>query len=342
MLSIPKHLLPADKKLIVYSKIEDVSTNSLYGTPPNERTLQQKLENGEINIDKPTNPTSHEVAAWVRKILRISKTGHGGTLDPQVTGCLPVATGRGTRAIQVLLPAGKEYVGIGKIHSSASEGEIKKVAEKLTGKIYQMPPVRSNVKRQLRVRSIYYFEIIDVFDRQYLFRVGCQAGTYIRKLCVDVGLMLGSSGHMIELRRSRSGPFFEDTAVKLQDLRDAAYYYFEENNPDFLNKLMYPIESTLGHLPFVVIRDSAIDAICHGASLTAPGIVKVSSDISEGSLVVVKSLKDEAVALSRALKSTNEILHASNGIMANTDRVLMLPGTYPKVWKTHKKKDANS
>ena len=152
--------------------------------------------------------------------------------------------------------------------------------------------------------------------------------------------MIGSSGQMIELRRSRSGPFFEETAVKLQDLRYAAYYYFEEKNQEFLDKIVSPIESALTHLPFVVIRDSAIDAICHGASLTAPGVVIVSSDISEGSLIVVKSLKDEAVALSRATKSTNEILQATNGVMADTDRVLMLPGTYPKAWKTHKKQES--
>ena len=332
-------ILPSDRSLTVHTKVDDVSTNPLYGIPPEKRTVEHNLENGVINIDKPPNPTSHEVAAWVRQILKISKTGHGGTLDPQVTGCLPVATGRGTRAIQVLLPAGKEYVGIGKIHGPSSESELRKAAERFQGKIYQMPPVRSNVKRRLRVRTIYYLEILDFFDRNYLFRVGCQAGTYIRKLCVDIGLALGSNGHMRELRRTRSGPFFESSAISLQTLRDAAYYYFEEGNPALMNQHLHPIEAALVHLPFVKIRDTAIDAICHGASLTAPGIVKVSSDIEPGRLTAIKSLKDEAVALGLATRSTKDIMNDKNGIVIATDTVLMKRGTYPKGWRKHEDKN---
>ncbi|MFW9928242.1 MAG: RNA-guided pseudouridylation complex pseudouridine synthase subunit Cbf5 [Candidatus Thorarchaeota archaeon] len=329
--------LPSDQVYSLFVKNESF-TDPNYGTAPQNRTIGQKLENGVINVDKPPNPSSHEVAAWVRKILRITKTGHGGTLDPQVTGCLPIATGRGTRAIQVLLPAGKEYIGIGKIHGPTTENDVKKALELFQGKIYQIPPVRSNVKRRLRVRNIYYTDFLEYFDRKYLFRVGCQAGTYIRKLCVDVGLVLGSNGHMTELRRTRSGPFHESTAITLNDLRDAAYYYYEEDDPSMLNSMLHPIETALIHLPFIVIRDSAIDAICHGAYLTAPGVLNVSSHIEGGSLVVIKSLKEEAVALGRATKNTKEILEVKSGIVVKTDRVLMKINTYPKKWKSKKVK----
>lgn len=327
--------LPSDKVYQHFDKTE-AYTNPKYGTSPDNRSILQKLNNGVLNIDKPPNPTSHEVAAWVRKILRIKKTGHGGTLDPQVTGCLPVATSRGTRAIQVLLPAGKEYVGIGKVHGPVTKGDVERIAQALQGKLYQMPPVRSNVKRRLRVRNIYYFKILDFFDKQYLFRIGCQAGTYIRKVCVDVGILLGHNGHMKELRRTRSGPFKESSAVTLNDLREAAHFYFEEEDDSYLHKYLQPIENAVSHLPSITVRDSAIDAICHGAFLTAPGVVKLTSGIEKNSLIVVKSLKDEAVALATSTKATNEILEINNGIVARTDRVLLMPGTYPKGWKKRK------
>ncbi|MHA2365790.1 MAG: RNA-guided pseudouridylation complex pseudouridine synthase subunit Cbf5 [Candidatus Hodarchaeales archaeon] len=329
----PQNFLPSDKPYEEYIKREGISTNPEWGTPPEKRSLLDLINSGIINLDKPANPTSHEVAAWVRRILRIDKTGHGGTLDPQVTGCLPIALGRSTKAVQVLLPAGKEYIGIGKLHGDTSEQHVRKVAKEFIGKIYQMPPVRSSVKRRLRVRTIYYLEILEVSERQYLFRVGCQAGTYIRKLCVDIGMALGLGGHMKELRRTRSGPFRETNTVKLHDLVDAAHYYFNEDNPEPLKKFIQPIEVSMTHLPYIKIRDNAVDAICHGASLTAPGIVKFSSRITQGALVVIKSLKDEAIALGRAVIRGSQIEQLSHGIVIKTERVIMEPGTYPPLWK---------
>lgn len=328
--------LPVDRPFTEYTKVEDVRTNPAWGKPPEERTLEERLDNGVINVDKPPNPTSHEVAAWVRKILRIKKTGHGGTLDPQVTGCLPTATGRGTKAVQVLLPAGKEYVGIGALHAPVSEEMVRKVAAEFIGKIYQMPPVRSSVKRRLRVRTIYYLDMLEVRDRHYLFRTGCQAGTYIRKLCYDIGMACGVGGHMRELRRSRSGPFREETAVTLHQIKDAAHYYYEENNPTPLLNIIQPIEATMVHLPYLIIRDNAVDAIAHGASLTAPGVVKVSSRIVPKELVAIKTLKGELVALAEAKVKSKQILQMDHGVVAKPTRVLMRPGTYPSLWNKDK------
>ena len=325
--------LPVDEVFEEYIKVEGVMTNPMYGKDPNQRDIQELIHSGVINLDKPANPTSHEVAAWVRNLLRVSKTGHGGTLDPQVTGCLPITLGKSTKAVQVLLPAGKEYIAIGVLHGDVDPEKLKSVAEQFVGKIYQMPPVRSAVKRKLRTRTIYYIEMLEIFERHYLFRVGCQAGTYIRKLCYDIGMACGVGGHMKELRRTRSGPFNEDTAVTLHDLNDAIHYYYEEKNPDYLRKIIQPIENAMRHIPYLVVRDSAVDAICHGASLTAPGIVKVSSRISNGRLVIIKSLKGEAIALGTALTNTKDILTMSHGIIVKTERVLMETGTYPTSWK---------
>lgn len=325
--------LPVDEKFDEYVKVDGVSTNPEWGKEPDKRTIEELINSGVINLDKPANPTSHEVAAWVRKLLKIKKTGHGGTLDPQVTGCLPVTLGVSTKAVQVLLPAGKEYIALGLLHGDVPEEKLREVANQFVGKIYQMPPVRSSVKRQLRTRTIYYLEILEAKDRLYLMRVGCQAGTYIRKLCTDIGMACGVGGHMKELRRTRSGPFNEEEAVTLHDLQDAAYYYFEEHNKEPLEKIIQPIENAMIHIPYLIIRDTAVDAICRGASLTAPGIVKLSSRISNGRLVVMKTLKGEAIALGTALVNTKDIIDMSHGKVVKTERVLMEPGTYPSSWK---------
>src|SRR3989344_1297000 len=194
---------------------------SEYGRRPEERTTGEIINYGIVNIDKPKGPTSHQVADYVKKILGREKAGHTGTLDPAVSGVLPVALGRATRISQLLLTAGKEYAGEMHIHKGISSGALKNAVNEFTGKINQLPPVRSAVKRQLRERNIYYFEINEMDDKDALFVVGCQAGTYIRKLVSDLGKKLGTGAHMAELRRTKAGPFNESSLVTLQELADA-------------------------------------------------------------------------------------------------------------------------
>lgn len=330
-LGLNQHKLPADIKRKTLIKV-DISGDSDYGKRPKERTIDELLNLGIINIDKPSNPTSHEVVAWVKRILKIPKAGHGGTLDPKVTGCLPTALGKSTRAVQALLPAGKEYVTVVHLHGDVEKDKVKIALNEFIGKIYQVPPQRSSVKRRLRVRNIYYIDFLQQEGRDVLFRVGCQAGTYIRKLAHDLGLVLGVGAQMRELRRTRSGPFGEDTLVTLHELTDACYYFYEENNPNPLKKLIQPIENAFDHLPFIVIRDSAIDAICHGASLMVPGVVKLSDNIKMNDLIVIKSIKGEAIALASALLTSKDIMEKKNGVCCSLRSVIMIPGTYPKGW----------
>lgn len=304
-------------------------TSSEWGCVPAERPIHQLFNQGAINLDKPANPTSHEVVAWVKKILRIPKAGHSGTLDPKVTGVLPIALGRAAKAVRVLLTAPKEYIGILLLHGDVPNQLVKVIATEFQGEIYQRPPVRSSVKRRLRTRRIYSLEVLEVEDRRVLFRVSCQAGTYIRKLCDDWGLILGVGGHMDELRRIGTGPFGEDTIVRLQDVADAAYYYFEEGDATMLRQVIHPIEVAFSHLPSITIRDTAVDAICHGAGLSVPGVVKMSP-FSAGELVVIQTLKEEAVALGRTLMKAQEILERNSGICATPIRVLMDRNTYPR------------
>ncbi|MHA1594665.1 MAG: RNA-guided pseudouridylation complex pseudouridine synthase subunit Cbf5 [Candidatus Baldrarchaeia archaeon] len=328
--------LPSDvkRKIIVKSEAE---TDPRYGCYPDERPIESLIENGVINLDKPAGPTSHEVVAWIKRILNVKKAGHGGTLDPGVTGVLPIALENATKVIQTLLPAGKEYVTVMYLHRDVPEDKIREVVSEFVGEIYQRPPVRSSVKRRLRTRKIYYIKILEIEGRNVLMRVGCQAGTYIRKLIFDIGEALGSGAHMRELRRTRTGPFKEDeTLVTLHDLVDAYHFWKEDGDEQFLRKCIQPVERALDHLPHIWVRDSAVDALCHGAHLTVPGIVKLHEGIKPGDLVAIFTLKDEVIALGRAVMSTEEILKKSKGIAATIDRVIMKRGTYPS-WKEFKK-----
>jgi H/ACA ribonucleoprotein complex subunit 4 len=332
---MPRTVPPWQTKRDVYVKNED-STDHKHGYKPMERPADQYIRYGIINLDKPAGPTSHEVAAWTKKILKLNAIGHGGTLDPQVTGILPITLEESTKIVQALLYSGKEYVCVMKLHGDAQESRVREVLTEFEDEIYQRPPLRSSVKRQIRTRRIYYNEFLEINGRNVLFKVGCEGGTYIRKLCFDMGQVLGVGAHMQELRRTRSGPLSE-TDASFVNLHDIAYYlaqWQETKDIKFLHKYIQPMESALQLIPKLVVRDSAVDALCHGANLTAPGVLSVESGVQKDSLVAIMTQKGEAVALGKAEMETTDILSASHGTVANLERVLMERGTYPKYWKT--------
>jgi H/ACA ribonucleoprotein complex subunit 4 len=312
------------------------TTDPKYGCTPQERPAEAYIRYGVINLDKPAGPTSHEVAAWTKKIMHLARIGHGGTLDPKVTGVLPVTLEDSTKIVQALLYSGKEYVCIMKLHGDADEGQVRRVLKEFEDVIYQRPPLRSSVKRQLRTRRIYYIDFIEKDGRNVLFKVGCEGGTYIRKLCYDIGEILSCGAHMQELRRTRAGPFIETSSDSVT-LHDVAYWFAEwqeKKDPKILRKFIQPMETALGLIPKIVVRDSAVDALCHGANLTAPGVLSIASGITKGSVAAIVTLKGEAVALAQSLLSTEEIMDLKHGAVAALQRVVMPRGTYPKVWKS--------
>lgn len=324
--------LPADEKREVLIKASDY-TDSEYGCDPESRPIEEHIEKGVINLDKVQGPTSHEVVSWVKRILRIKKAGHGGTLDPKVSGILPMALQKSTRLTQTLLPAGKEYVTVMHVHDDFDLEKLEEVFDEFEGTITQTPPVRAAVKRRSRKREIYYLELIEIQDNDVLFRVGCEAGTYIRKLCHDMGDSLGTGAHMAELRRTRTGPFEEDeTLSTMHDLIDAYHFWKEDGIEEPLREVIQPAERMVEHLPKIVVRDSAIDALCRGADLAVPGVLSVETGIDEDSLVAEMSLKGELIALGNAKMTSREIVEAEKGIVAEPERVLMNPGTYPREW----------
>jgi H/ACA ribonucleoprotein complex subunit 4 len=324
-----KHLLPFEKvkRRILGKKKSGTDLN--LGCKPEERPTEEIIQYGVVNINKPQGPTSHQVSDFVQKILKIGKSGHAGTLDPHVHGVLPIALERATRIVQTLLTSGKEYVGIMHLHRDVNEKKLDETINKyFTGKISQIPPLRSAVKRVKRTREIYYFDILEKEENDALFVVGCQAGTYIRKLVSDLGKKLKVGAHMQELRRTKAGPFTEENLFTLQDLTDAFYFYKKENNDKFLRKIMMPVENAVAHLPKIWIMDNAVDTICHGASLNIPGTSKLSNDIKKDDIVAVMTLKDELVALGIAQLSSNEIMERDKGLAVKTDKVFMEPGLY--------------
>jgi H/ACA ribonucleoprotein complex subunit 4 len=251
-----------------------------------------------------------------------------------VTGVLPVTLEEATKVVQALLLSGKEYVGVMKLHGETSEERVKQVMNEFEDLIYQRPPLRASVKRQLRTRRIYYFDFLEMKSRNVLFRVGCEGGTYIRKLCYDVGEVLGCGAHMQELRRTRAGPFLEEDSVTLHEVAYSFMQWQERKDEQTLKKFMRPMEDALALTPKITVRDSAVDAVCHGANLTAPGVTSVETGVNKGTVVAVLTLKGEAVALCRAVTGSDEILDMDHGVVATVERVLMPRGTYPKCWKT--------
>jgi H/ACA ribonucleoprotein complex subunit 4 len=308
-------------------------TDARYGCKPSERHAEEYVKFGVINLDKPAGPSSHQVTAWVKRLMSLRHAGQGGTLDPRVTGILPIALEEATKIVQALLLAGKEYVCVMRLHGETSQSRIKSVLEEFTGVIYQRPPIRASVKRRLRTRKIYYLTLLEISNRNVLFQVGCEAGTYIRKLCNDIGEALGSGAHMQELRRTRAGPFIEDS--NLVTLHDIAYYqevWQHTKDEAALHRFIQPMEKVLETFPKMVIRDSAVDAVCHGASLAAPGMLSIDSGIKPKDSVAIVTQKGEAVALANALVTSEDTLQLNRGIIAKTSRVIMPRGVYPKMW----------
>jgi len=308
------------------------------GNSPLKRPLQEYVRYGMINLDKPANPSSHEVVAWIKKILRCDKTGHSGTLDPKVTGCLIVCIDRATRLVKSQQSAGKEYVGIFRLHQSLGENaepRLLRAVEMLTGAVFQRPPLISAVKRQLRIRTIYESKLIEYDDNRKLgiFWVSCEAGTYIRTLCVHLGLLLGVGGHMQELRRVRSGAQGEaDGMVTMHDVLDAQWVYDHSKQEEYLRRVIKPLEALLVKHKRVIIKDSSVNAICYGAKLMLPGLLRYEDDIEVGEEIVIVTTKGEAVALAIAEMTSAIMATCDHGVVARIKRVIMERDTYPRRW----------
>ncbi len=237
-----------------------------------EKDLLSIMKFSIINLDKPTGPTSFQVSQFVKNLLSLNKTSHLGTLDPQVSGVLPIALGRACRLSDFFMHRDKEYIGIMRLHTNVSEQNLKKEMQSFVGKITQLPPVRSRVKRAERIREVKLFQLLEKEGKDVLFKAEVQAGTYIRKLCDDLGKQTGGA-HMLELRRIKAGIFSEETSITLYDLERALNDY-KNGNESQLRKILIPAEEAIKKiLPSVQIKEKSLRQILTGKPITKSDII---------------------------------------------------------------------
>ncbi|EMA38770.1 RNA-guided pseudouridylation complex pseudouridine synthase subunit Cbf5 [Halobiforma nitratireducens] len=296
--------------------------------PPDERSPAELLTFGVVNLDKPPGPSSHQVSGWLRDAVdetladrgpeaSIDRAAHAGTLDPKVTGCLPIMLGDATRLAQVFLEGPKEYVAVLECHGSIPSDAASIVAA-FEGPIYQKPPRKSAVARRLRVREIYDLEVLEVEERRLLLRIRCESGTYVRKLCHDLGLALGTGGHMGDLRRTATSPFDDTDLHSAQAFLDALGFWVEDDDPEPLYEVVDPAERILEELPGVVIAPSAAREVAEGAPVYAPGVLEVD-DPTEGDLVACYTPDGAAVCLGEFVGPAD----AESGVVVDLERVLI-------------------
>ncbi len=315
---------------------EKVETSEKYGYYPHERPVEQLLKYGAVIIDKPRGPTSHQVVAWVKEILGIAKAGQTGTLDPNATGVLVILLNHSVKITQILARSDKEYIALMKLHADVEPERVMDAVKRFEGTITQIPPVRSAVARKPRKRKIHHIKVLEMEGRYVLLRVKCEAGTYIRRLCVDIGKTLGVNANLQELRRIAVGHISEDKSHYLQDLVDAYVLWKEKGDDSLLREVVLPMEYLLKDVKKVLIKDSAISPICYGAQLHVGGISMVDPTIRKGDTVAIMSLKGELVAVGKAEMSAEGMANRKKGVACTIKRVIMEKDTYPKLWKTQK------
>ncbi|MFP8888688.1 RNA-guided pseudouridylation complex pseudouridine synthase subunit Cbf5 [Natrialbaceae archaeon A-CW2] len=300
--------------------------------PPSERPPTALLQFGVVNLDKPPGPSSHQVSGWIRDAVAetlseagktpIDRASHAGTLDPKVTGCLPLMLGHATRLAPAFLEGRKEYVAVLECHGPVPTDARSVIAE-FEGPLYQKPPRKSAVSRRLRVREIYDLEVLETSERKVLLRIRCESGTYVRKLCHDLGLALGIGAHMGHLRRTETAPFDDSTLVSAYELLDALAFWNEDDDPDPLLEIVQPAERILEGLPGITIAPSAAESVATGAPVYAPGVIDADIEFvgEDGSppLVACYTPDGAAICLGKLVGDPT----ADTGTVVALERVLV-------------------
>ena len=246
-----------------------------------EKTIKELLEFSIVNMDKPSGPTSFGVDEKIKKWLGLRKTSHFGTLDPKVTGVLPIALNRACKLSDYFMHKDKIYIGIMRIHKDLKKDELEKEMKKFIGKIMQLPPIKSRVKRAIREREIKKFDIIEITKKEVLFLADVEAGTYIRKLCSDLGEHIGGA-HMAELRRTKASIFSEqdESFVNLYEFKEAVDEY-KAGNEDKLRKILIPAEIISTILPTIQVKEKAVKQLLTGKPLMEKDIKGKIKEIPE-------------------------------------------------------------
>ncbi len=311
---------------------EAATSSSKHGCVPMDRDISGRLAAGWLLVDKPAGPTSHQVSAWARDLLGLSKLGHGGTLDPFATGVLALMSGRTMRLTDRVLKSGKTYVVVIRLSSDVDDAALEGALTELKGEIHNVPPKQSAVKIRVRARTLHEVDVHERAERHVVISISCAAGTYIRTWARDLGLLLGTPVELIELRRTRSGHFTEESTVTMQQLADAVWLWQENDDSEALERVLRPVEELLVGIPRVFVKDGAAAAVCHGAPLLRPGVIAFDSGVANGDEVRLLTLKGEAVALARMQVDAARLEEMKTGEVAKSTTVLMEVDTYPRGW----------
>jgi tRNA pseudouridine55 synthase len=281
---------------------------------------------GWIVLDKPLGLTSAQAVARVRRAFGAAKAGHGGTLDPLATGVLPIALGEATKTVAFEMDASKAYRftlrwgaatttddAEGEVTETSpnrpTEAEIEAILPRFTGEILQTPPVYSAIKvagrrAYARARNQEAFELAPrpvVVERLALnhsdgdtasFEVACGKGTYMRALARDLARALGSCGHIVELRRTRAGPFAESQAISLDSLEALRH------SAAALERLL-PIETALDGIPALALSEGEARVLRSGQSvplLRAQDVDRIGSLVPGIAVCAMANGKPVAVA----------------------------------------------
>lgn len=235
-----------------------------------EKPIEELIEFGILNVDKPADWTSFDVVNHIRGMLKLDKCGHFGTLDPMVTGVLPICLGNACRIQEYFMHHEKVYIGEMKMHKPITREELEAGMKKFLGKINQLPPRKSRVKRVVRQREVMKFEITSFNSKTMTaeFIAHVEAGTYIRKLISDLGDNLGIGGQMTSLRRLKAGLFSSEDKefAKVEEI-DKAIKEFELGDEKALRKLIVPAEIIAKLLPCVEIKEEYIQKLYNGSPL---------------------------------------------------------------------------
>jgi len=276
------------------------------------------LNDSVVIIDKPSGHTSHEITSFVKKITGSKRSGHAGTLDPNVTGVLPVALGKATKLLRYIAGKDKVYVGIAKFRKILSKEEIEKLFSEFTGEISQIPPKKSAVRRKKRKRKVYYLKLLEVKGHLALFETKVDAGTYIRTLCTDMGKKVGGA-RMEELRRTAVGNIKEEKAVTMQSLIDAMWLLKNKEDDSLLKKMLYSPDEFVSFKK-ITVKDNAASALKQGAQLTVPGIISFDKKIEKGERVSIYS-EDKFIGVGVSQIDGKDFEKMKKGIAVKTERI---------------------
>jgi len=319
------------KEQEIFVKDPSYKSSSKYGKSPEERSIEELLKASMVVIDKHPGPTSHDLVHTLKKVLGLP-TSHGGTLDPKVSGVLLVLIGKTTKLQFVTQTFPKEYIMLFRIHKNVPESKLIRTIKEFEGEIYQKPPLKSAVAKRIRIKKVYYIDILELRDKDVLVQIGVESGTYARKLAFDIGRALGVGAHMLELRRTKVFGFTEQISVPMYKFIDAYEIYRDTNDPELLLKYLRPMEYLVKDMPKIWVKDSVVASLCHGASLKAPGVVKLTNDIKENSLVALMTMKNELIGIGISLASSKKILELEHGEIVKPRRIVMDRDLYPKMW----------